>query len=52
MDYKFFFFAWFLDDTYSLISDEPIRAETLNYFEKLKQNEYIQKNYPNIEFTE
>lgn len=52
MDYKFFFFAWFLDDTYSLISDEPIRAETLNYFEKLKQNEYIQKNYPNIDFTE
>lgn len=52
MDYKFFFFAWFLDDTYSLISDEPIRAETLNYFEKLKQNDYIQKNYPNIEFTE
>lgn len=52
MDYKFHFFPWFLDDTYQLAQSEAIRSETVQYFQKLKQNEYINKHYPDVIFSE
>lgn len=52
MDYKFHFYPWFLDDTYELEKWDIIRQETIEYFNKLKQDLYIQKHYTNIEFSE
>lgn len=52
MDYKFHFYAWWLDETYVLDSDEPIHAETREYFRKIKNDDWIRINYPNIEFTD
>ena len=51
MDYKFFFYPWFLDDSYELEQWEEIRQETIEYFKKLVWDEYIQRNYPNFSFT-
>ena len=51
MDYKFFFFPWFLDKTYILETWDEIRQETKEYFNKVKQDSYIQRTYPNIEFS-
>ncbi len=52
MDYKFHFFPWFLDKTYALESNDVIRTETIDYFNKLKQDSFIQKHYKDIEFTQ
>jgi hypothetical protein len=52
MDYKFHFYAWWLDKTYELYSDDVITAETREYFAKVRQDSWIQKNYPNLIFTE
>jgi hypothetical protein len=52
MDYKFHFYPWFLDDSYTLESDEIIRKETRDYFDKIKENSYIQKNYKDLCFTD
>jgi len=50
MDYKFFFYPWFIDPTYELTDDFAITQETCDYFAELKRNEYIQKQYPSISF--
>ena len=50
LDYKFFFYPWFLDTTYELTDDFAITQETYDYFWELKRNEYIQKNYPDLKF--
>ena len=52
MDYKFHFYAWWLDKTYELESNDVINSETREYFEKIKQDAWIQKNYPELIFTE
>jgi len=52
MDYKFHFFPWFLDKTYTLESNDVIRTETIDYFNKLKQDPFIQKHYKDIGFTQ
>ena len=52
MDYKFHFYAWWLDKTYELYSNDVITAETREYFNKVKQDSWIQKNYPNLVFSE
>lgn len=52
MDYKFFFFPWFIDQTYELPVWDNIRQETIQYFQKLKQDRYIQKYYPDTDFSE
>lgn len=52
MDYKFFFFSWFDDDTYELESTDIITQETQDYFRKLEQNEYILKHFPDVVFTD
>lgn len=52
MDYKFFFFPWFDDDTYELDGIDVITQETQDYFRKLEQNEYIIKHYPDIVFND
>ncbi len=52
MDYKFHFYAWWLDDTYILDSDEPIRAETREYFRRIKNDDWIRSNYPDITFSD
>ncbi len=52
MDYKFHFYAWWLDDTYQLATGDSIRQDTQEYFAKIKQDEWIRKNYPNLIFTE
>ena len=52
MDYKFHFYAWWLDDSYVLYSNDPIRTETREYFRKITNDDWICTNYPNIEFTE
>ena len=50
MDYKFFFYPWFIDPTYELTDDFPITQETCDYFATLKANEYIQKYFTHILF--
>ena len=50
MDYKFFFYPWFIDPTYELTDDFPITQDTCDYFATLKANEYIQKYFPHILF--
>lgn len=52
MDYKFFFYPWFLDKTYTLEEDIPITDDTRRYFEELTKEEYINRKYPWIKFTE
>lgn len=52
MDYKFHFYAWWLDKAYSLEKWEEIRQETIEYFQTIKQDSYIQRKYPNLKFTE
>ena len=53
MDYKFHFYPWFLDKSYTLSDEEIIiTQETQSYFNSILQDEYIIKKYPNIEFTE
>lgn len=52
MDYKFHFFPRFLDSSYSLEWDEPIRTETINYFAKIKWDSYFQRNYSWYQFTD
>lgn len=52
MDYKFHFFAWWLDDTYTLNSNEEIRLETQDYFKTILQDERIQRKFPSLIFTD
>jgi len=52
MDYKFHFYAWWLDETYSLNSDDEIRAETKEYFDKILQDEWIQRKHSELKFTD
>jgi len=52
MDYKFHFYAWWLDKTYELYSDDVITTETREYFGKVKNDSWIQKNYPSLIFSE
>ncbi len=52
MDYKFHFYAWWLDDTYELESGDVITSETREYFRKVQLDSWIQKNHPNMVFTE
>lgn len=35
MDYKFHFYPWFIDPLYSLDSEDTIRSDTREYFNKL-----------------
>lgn len=51
LDYKFFFYPWFVDSTYELVDDFPITADTYEYFGTLKADPYIQKQYPEIKFS-
>jgi hypothetical protein len=52
MDYKFFFYPWYVDETYEIDDDFPINQETHEYFTSLINNEYIQKHFPHIRFTD
>ena len=52
MDYKFHFYAWWLDKAYTLESNEIIRQETKEYFSKIKTDDWIRVNYPTLTFTE
>lgn len=52
MDYKFFFYPWFIDPTYELDDNFAITSETIEYFDTVKANEYIHENYPKDIFTE
>jgi len=48
MDYKFHFYAWWLDDTYELESGDVITSETREYFRKVELDSWIQKNHPDV----
>ena len=52
MDYKFHFYPWWKDETYTLDSDDTIRQDTREYFNKVHWEEYILRNYWDIKFTE
>ena len=52
MDYKFHFYSWWLDETYTLDSDDEIREDTRVYFSKVKNDEWVIKKFPNLKFTE
>jgi len=52
MDYKFFFYPWFLDSIYELQDTFPINNETINYFNEIQQNEYVIKYFSDTYFTE
>jgi len=52
MDYKFHFYAWWLEDEYTLESDEEIRTETEEYFTKILWDLWIQRKHPNLTFTD
>jgi hypothetical protein len=52
MDFKFHFYAWWIDNTYTLESKEEIRQDTIDYFGKIKQDSWVQRNHPNLSFTQ
>ena len=52
MDYKFHFYAWWLDATYELEYGDVITSETREYFRKVQLDSWIQANHPNVVFTE
>lgn len=52
MDYKFHFYAWWLDDSYTLESNDEIRDETREYVQKIKQDTWVQRHHPKLEFTD
>lgn len=52
MDYKFFFYPWFLQKEYSLDADFPITSETVNYFKTIKEDTYFRRHYEWYEFLE
>jgi len=52
MDYKFFFYPWFLEDEYTLDANFPISSETINYFNTIKEDTYFRRHYPDYEFSE
>jgi hypothetical protein len=51
MDYKFFFYPWYLEPSYEIESNQILKKETLEYFEKIKWDERFIRNYPWCEFT-
>jgi hypothetical protein len=51
MDYKFFFYPWYIDTNYELVDDFAITQETCDYFATLKTNEYIQRYFSHISFS-
>ena len=52
MDYKFFFYPWYLEPSYEIESNQRITKETIAYFEKIKCDEWFIRNYPWCDFTE
>lgn len=52
MDYKFFFYPWFLDKEYTLDADFPISSEIVIYFNSIKEDTYIRRHYGSYVFTE
>lgn len=52
MDYKFFFFPWFLQSEYSLDAEFPITSDTLNYFKNVKEDRYFIRKYKDYKFTD
>lgn len=52
MDYKFFFYPWYMEPAYTLDSQEIITKETRDYFEKIVWDEWYQRNYKWKQFTE
>lgn len=52
MDYKFFFFPWFLQKEYALEANFPILQDTYDYFATIQQDSYFIRNYKGYEFTE
>lgn len=51
-DFKFHFFPWFEDPNYALAQGDDVKSSTQEYFAKLKQDDYIRKFFPAVEFTE
>lgn len=53
MDWKFFFFPWFIDEKYKLEGDiNEVPEKIIEYFKKLEEDEWIKKNYPNYKFSD
>jgi len=52
MDYKFHFYAWWLDKTYTLDSEDIIRNDIHVYFQKILDDSWINRKYPNLSFTD
>ena len=52
MDYKFFFYPWFLDEWYFLDADFPITKETRDYFHDIRKDRYFETHYNGYQFTD
>jgi hypothetical protein len=52
LDYKFFFYPWFLDPLYTINDDIPLTQETIAYFNDIKNEEYFAKHFKGTRFTE
>lgn len=52
MDYKFFFYPWYLEPSYEIEWNQIITQETKNYFDKIKWDEWFNNNFKDFEFTE
>jgi hypothetical protein len=52
MDYKFFFYPWFLQKEYTLDANFPISSETVIYFNSIKEDTYIRRHYGEYSFSE
>jgi len=51
MDYKFFFFPWFMAKEYSVEEDVQVSRDVEEYFQKLEADSYIVKRYRGMKFT-
>ena len=44
MDYKFFFYPWYIDSTYTLESNDTITSETRAYFDNIANDDWYIRN--------
>jgi hypothetical protein len=52
MDYKFFFFPWFMEESYVLEGDYTEIPQSMHdYFEKLKEDDWFKTNYADYKFS-
>ena len=51
LDYRLFFYPWWVEPSYAIDDDTPLLAETKDYFGRLRDDPYIMRICPGMTFT-